>query len=80
MIEIRNFDEALKDDSPERLNAIVKTFTGTSNSALGNNVLIVHLINNIKKLNNSTTRLNMIMIGLIIVQVVLIILQIYYRR
>ena len=71
-IALNNFDDALKDDSPERLNAIVKTYTGASNSALGNNVLIVHLINKIKRLNKTTSWLSIIMIGLIIIQVILI--------
>jgi hypothetical protein len=79
MIEIRSFDDALKDDSPEMLSAIVKKFGSGPDASKGNNLLTYHLISSIKKLNNSTTRLNRIMITLILVQVVLIIGQVLHR-
>jgi len=74
--EINNFNDALKDDSPENLNRIVETFTG-NHAPMGNNVLITHLINNIKKLDSTTTNLNQIMICLIVVQIVLVVVQIF---
>jgi hypothetical protein len=77
-IEINNFDDALKDDSPERLRAILKQFTGTSN-VYANNVFLINLIENLKKLNRSTTLLNGIMISLILVQIALILVQVYLR-
>ena len=76
-ITINNFDDATKDDSPERLKAILTTYSGATNSKYGNNVLLIHLINRIRKLDRTTTCLNGIMVLLIIVQVGMMIYQVY---
>ena len=74
-IILNSFSDALLDDSDERLNKIIETYTGYNGPKYGNNILLVHLIKNIKKLNKSTSFLNKVMISLIVVQIGLILMQ-----
>jgi hypothetical protein len=77
IIEIKSMEDALLDDSPERRKAMLKTFNNVHGRPIATNVLLNHLIDNIKRLDRTTATLNIVMIFLTFILVAFAVCQFF---
>lgn len=69
-IDDKSMKDPLLEDTSEGRKAMIRLYNNTNGRPIATNILLNHLIENIKRLDRTTTTLNIIMIFLTIILVV----------